>query len=99
PPSPLVPPSPLSFPPPIARLTDRHLLRIVDIAETLSALLPIEELARRHNKTPQKVHDAFAAVVQIPLLRNAQDGRRHGELAKRRMREYRDARKAMERER
>lgn len=44
----------------------------------------------------KKVFDTFSAIIQLPLLRNADDRRRHGSLGKRRMREYRDARKAME---
>ena len=32
----------------------------------------------------------------MPLLRSAADNRRHGELAKTRMKEFRDAKKAME---
>ena len=45
----------------------------------------------------QKVFDTFSAVVQLPLLRSADDKRRHGSLGKKRMKEYRDAKKAMER--
>jgi hypothetical protein len=42
------------------------------------------------------VFDTFSAIIQLPLLRNADDRRRNGSLGKQRMREYRDARKAME---
>jgi hypothetical protein len=42
------------------------------------------------------VFDAFSAIIQLPLLRNADDRRRHGSLGKRRLKEYRDAKKAME---
>ncbi|CAG8957341.1 hypothetical protein HYFRA_00010766 [Hymenoscyphus fraxineus] len=68
---------------------------IVDIAETCQEVFPFALVAERHNKPIQKVFDAFAAIIQLPLLRNADDKRRHGSLGKRRMKEYRDARKAM----
>ncbi|RDL36169.1 uncharacterized protein BP5553_06781 [Venustampulla echinocandica] len=69
---------------------------VVDIAETCQELFPFAEVAARHNKPIQRVIDTFSAIIQIPLLRNAEDRRRHGSLGKRRMREYRDAKKAME---
>lgn len=45
----------------------------------------------------KKVFETFSAIIQLPLLRNADDRRRHGSLGKRRVKEYRDAKKAMER--
>ncbi|KAL2065523.1 hypothetical protein VTL71DRAFT_3193 [Oculimacula yallundae] len=69
---------------------------IVDIAETCQELLPFAELAERHEVPIQKVFDAFSAIIQLPLLRNADDRRRHGSLGKRRMKEYRNAKRAME---
>ena len=71
--------------------------RIVDIAETCQENFPFAAVAERHNQPIQKVFDAFSAVIQLPLLRSAADNRRHGELAKTRMKEFRDAKKAMER--
>ena len=70
--------------------------RIVDIAETCQDLFPFAEIAERHNVPTKRVFDTFSAIIQLPLLRNADDRRRHGSLSKQRMREYRDARKAME---
>ncbi|KAE8443728.1 hypothetical protein EG329_001408 [Mollisiaceae sp. DMI_Dod_QoI] len=69
---------------------------IVDIAETCQEVFPFGVVAERHNVPIQKVFDTFSAIVQLPLLRNADDRRRHGSLGKRRMKEYRDAKKAME---
>ena len=69
---------------------------IVDIAETCQDLFPFAEVAERHSVPIKKVFDTFSAIIQLPLLRNADDRRRHGSLGKQRMREYRDARKAME---
>jgi hypothetical protein len=72
------------------------LRRIVDIAETCQDLFPFAEVAERHSVPIKKVFDTFSAIIQLPLLRNADDRRRHGSLGKQRMREYRDARRAME---
>jgi len=70
---------------------------IVDIAETCQEVFPFAEVAERHRVALQKVFDTFSAIIQLPLLRNADDRRRHGSLGKRRVKEYRDAKKAMER--
>jgi hypothetical protein len=70
-------------------------IRIVDIAETCQEVFPFAAVAERHGIPLQKVFDTFSAIIQLPLLRNADDRRRHGSLGKRRMKEYRDARKAM----
>lgn len=70
--------------------------RIVDIAETCQAHLPFAAIAERHSIPIQKVFDTFSAIIQLPLLRNADDRRRHGSLGKQRMKEYREAKKAME---
>lgn len=69
---------------------------IVDIAETCQRNLPFALIAERHNQPIQKVFDTFSAIIQLPLLRHV-DNRRHGSLGKRRMKEFRDAKKAMER--
>ncbi|PMD25788.1 hypothetical protein NA56DRAFT_655219 [Hyaloscypha hepaticicola] len=69
---------------------------VVDIAETCQDLFPFAEVADRHSVPIKKVFDTFSAIIQLPLLGNADDRRRHGSLGKQRMREYRDARKAME---
>lgn len=53
-------------------------------------------MAQRHKQPIQKVFDTFSAIIQLPLLRSAADNRRHGDLAKTRMKEFRDAKKAME---
>jgi hypothetical protein len=45
----------------------------------------------------QKVFDTWSAIIQLPLLCCATDKRRHGILAKDRMREFREAKRAMER--
>lgn len=45
----------------------------------------------------QKVYDTYCAIIRLPLLRNADDRRRHGSLGKNRVKEYRDATKAQER--
>ncbi|KAH7317751.1 hypothetical protein BKA65DRAFT_107587 [Rhexocercosporidium sp. MPI-PUGE-AT-0058] len=85
-----------SFQIPKARLGDKHSPNmIVDVAETCQELFPFAEVAERHEVPIQKVFDTFSAIVQLPLLRNADDRRRHGSLGKRRMKEYRDAKKAM----
>ncbi len=70
--------------------------RIVDIAETCQDVFPFATVAERHEVPMQKVFDTFSAIIQLPLLRNADDRRRHGSLGKRRTKEYRDAKKAME---
>ena len=70
--------------------------RIVDIAETCQELFPFAEVAERHTVPIKKVFDTFSAIIQLPLLRSSDDKRRHGSLAKRRMKEYRDAQKLME---
>jgi hypothetical protein len=72
------------------------LSRIVDIAETCQENFPFAAVAERHSQPIQKVFDTFSAIIQLPLLRSAADNRRHGELAKTRMKEFRDAKKAME---
>ena len=71
--------------------------RVVDIAETCQDLFPFAEVAERHGVPTKKVFDTFSAIIQLPLLRNADDRRRHGSLGKTRLKEYRDANKAMER--
>jgi hypothetical protein len=71
-------------------------IRIVDIAETCQEMFPFAAVAERHNQLIQKVFDTFSAIIQPPLLRNADDKRRHGSLGKRRVKEYRDAKRAME---
>ncbi|KAH7386347.1 hypothetical protein BKA64DRAFT_141162 [Cadophora sp. MPI-SDFR-AT-0126] len=82
---------------PKARLGRKHSPNlIVDVAETCQELFPFAEVAERHEVPIQKVFDTFSAIIQLPLLRNADDRRRHGSLAKRRLKEYRDAKKAME---
>ncbi|PVH81990.1 hypothetical protein DL98DRAFT_587002 [Cadophora sp. DSE1049] len=82
---------------PKARLGRKHSPNmIVDVAETCQELFPFAEVAERHEAPIQKVFDTFSAIIQLPLLRNADDRRRHGSLGKRRMKEYRDAKKAME---
>lgn len=76
--------------------TDIACSRIVDIAETCQEMFPFEAVAERHDVAIQKVFDTFSAIIQLPLLRNADDRRRHGSLGKRRTKEYRDARRAMQ---
>jgi len=71
----------------------------VDIAETCQGTLPFHAIAARHNVPLQKVYDTFAAIIQLPLLRHPMDNRRHGDLGKARMREFREARKRMEMDR
>jgi hypothetical protein len=71
--------------------------RVVDIAEICQQVFPFAEVAKRHNMPVQKVHNTFSAVIQLPLLRHASDNRRHGSLGKQRIREFREAKKAMER--
>jgi hypothetical protein len=68
----------------------------VDIAETCQENFPFAAVAERHTVPIQKVFDSFSAIIQLPLLRSADDKRRHGSLGKRRMKEYKDAKKAME---
>ncbi|CAL3967966.1 hypothetical protein PZA11_006978 [Diplocarpon coronariae] len=72
---------------------------IVDIAETCQEMFPFAVVAERHDVAIQKVFDTFSAIIQLPLLRNADDRRRHGSLGKRRNKEYRDAKRAMEKAR
>ncbi|KAK2629566.1 hypothetical protein QTJ16_000386 [Diplocarpon rosae] len=72
---------------------------IVDIAETCQEMFPFAAVAERHDVAIQKVFDTFSAIIQLPLLRNADDRRRHGSLGKRRNKEYRDAKRAMEKAR
>ncbi|CZT52726.1 uncharacterized protein RSE6_14087 [Rhynchosporium secalis] len=82
---------------PKARLTRKHSPNlIIEIAETCQALFPFAEVAQRQEVPIQKVYDIFSAIIQLPLLRNADDRRRHSSLAKRRVKEYRDAKRAME---
>ncbi|KAE9370773.1 hypothetical protein N431DRAFT_427133 [Stipitochalara longipes BDJ] len=86
-----------TFQVPQARIGRKHCPNlIVDIAETCQDLFPFAEVAERHSVPIKRVFDTFSAIIQLPLLRNADDRRRHGSLGKQRMREYRDARKAME---
>jgi hypothetical protein len=73
-----------------------HLPRIVDIAETCQENFPFAAVAERHQVPIQRVFDTFSAIIQLPLLRSASDDRRHGSLGKRRMSEFKDAKKAME---
>jgi hypothetical protein len=44
----------------------------------------------------QKVFDTFSAIVQLPLLICVTHDQRHGRLEKQRLREFREAEKAME---
>ena len=69
----------------------------MDIAETCQENFPFAAIAERHKLPIQKVFDTFSAIIQLPLLRSADDKRRHGSLGKGRMKEYKDAKKAMER--
>jgi hypothetical protein len=68
-------------------ITNNQNNSIVDIAETCQEIFPFAQVAERHNVPLQRVFDTFSAIIQIPLLRNADDKRRHGSL---------DAKKAME---
>ncbi|TGO34821.1 hypothetical protein BHYA_0181g00220 [Botrytis hyacinthi] len=70
---------------------------IIDIAQTSQDTFPFAEVAARHNKPIQKVFDTFSAIIQLPLLKQAAEGRRHGPLGSERMRMYREAKRAMER--
>ncbi|KAI9642538.1 hypothetical protein NHQ30_009343 [Ciborinia camelliae] len=70
---------------------------IIDIAQTSQETFPFAAVAARHNKPIQKVFDTFSAIIQLPLLKQAADGRRHGPLGSERMRHYREAKRAMER--
>ncbi|KAF7959552.1 hypothetical protein EAE96_001168 [Botrytis aclada] len=70
---------------------------IIDIAQTSQETFPFAAVAARHNKPIQKVFDTFSAIIQLPLLKQAADGRRHGPLGSERMRMYREAKRAMER--
>ncbi|TGO81574.1 hypothetical protein BPOR_1098g00010 [Botrytis porri] len=70
---------------------------IIDIAQTSQDTFPFAVVAARHNKPIQKVFDTFSAIIQLPLLKQAADGRRHGPLGSERMRMYREAKRAMER--
>ncbi|EMR88603.1 hypothetical protein BcDW1_2942 [Botrytis cinerea BcDW1] len=69
---------------------------IIDIAQTSQDTFPFAAVAARHNKPIQKVFDTFSAIIQLPLLKQAADGRRHGPLGSERMRMYREAKRAME---
>ncbi|KAA8569890.1 hypothetical protein EYC84_002233 [Monilinia fructicola] len=69
---------------------------IIDIAQTSQETFPFAAVAARHNKPIQKVFDTFSAIIQLPLLKQAADGRRHGPLGSERMRQYREAKRAME---
>ncbi|KAF4632439.1 hypothetical protein G7Y89_g5682 [Cudoniella acicularis] len=69
---------------------------IVDIAETCQYHFPFAAVAHCHNVPIEKVFDTFSGIIQLPLLRHADDRRRHGSLGKQRMKEYRDAKNAME---
>ncbi|KAJ9136456.1 hypothetical protein NKR23_g9822 [Pleurostoma richardsiae] len=69
---------------------------MVDIAETCEELFPFDEVATRHSVPRHKVAEAFAAIIQLPLLRCATDKRRHGKLASARMKEYTKARKELQ---
>lgn len=68
----------------------------MDIAETCQENFPFAAVAERHKQPIQKVFDAFSAIIQLPLLRSVADNRRHGDVAKTRMKEFRDAKKAMD---
>ncbi|KAI9050565.1 hypothetical protein LZ554_005726 [Drepanopeziza brunnea f. sp. 'monogermtubi'] len=82
---------------PDARMGRKHSPNlIVDIAETCQEMFPFAAVAERHDVAIQKVFDTFSAIIQLPLLRNADDRRRHGSLGKRRTKEYRDAKRAMQ---
>ncbi|KAG9240011.1 hypothetical protein BJ878DRAFT_484242 [Calycina marina] len=84
--------------PPSRRRPHKHSPNLlVDIAETCQTLLPIEAIAARHNVSLQKVYDTFSAAVQLPLLKHM-DNRRHGELGKKRLIDFREAKKRMEME-
>ncbi|KAK8080599.1 hypothetical protein PG997_008417 [Apiospora hydei] len=50
--------------------------------------VPLEEVAKRHDTTVEKVADVFAAIIQVPLLRCPKDRRRAGRLAHERVKEY-----------
>ena len=43
-----------------------------------------------------KVVEVFSAIIQLPLLRQADDKRRYGPLAAQRLMEYREAKRAVE---
>lgn len=62
-------------------------------------MFPFAAVAQRHGQPIQKIFDTFSAIIQLPLLRNADDRRRHGSLGKRRVKEYKDAKRAMEKSR
>ncbi len=67
---------------------------LVDIAQTCQDNFPFALIAKRHNKSIQKVFDTFSAVIQLPLLRSAVDARRPGKLGSLRMKEFRAMKKA-----
>ncbi|KAJ8067929.1 hypothetical protein OCU04_003512 [Sclerotinia nivalis] len=69
---------------------------IIDIAQTSQETFPFAVVAARHNKPTQKVFDTYSAIIQLPLLKQAADGRRHSPLGSERMRQYREAKRAME---
>jgi len=68
---------------------------LVDIAQTCQAIFPFARIAERHNQPVKKVFDAFSAVIQIPLLQCAADRRRNGKLGIARMKDFREASKAV----
>ncbi|TAQ86362.1 hypothetical protein B7494_g5310 [Chlorociboria aeruginascens] len=72
---------------------------IIDIAQTCQEVFPFALLAERHNKPIQKIFDTFSAIIQLPLLRQAADNRRHGQLGTERMRGFREAKKSLEKAR
>ncbi|CAD6449060.1 01b5dca2-0f86-4df0-ab91-68f315d7db85 [Sclerotinia trifoliorum] len=69
---------------------------IIDIAQTSQDTFPFAAVAVRHNKPIQKVFDTFSAIIQLPLLKEAADGRRYSPLGSERMGQYKDAKRAME---
>ena len=87
------PPGPL-----IPRAAQQHPQNmLVDIAKTCQDIFPFEEIAKRHNQPIQEVFDTFSAIIQLPLLRSRTDPRRPGRLGSTRMREFREAKKAVRR--
>ncbi|QSZ32361.1 hypothetical protein DSL72_001935 [Monilinia vaccinii-corymbosi] len=89
---------PIPQPPKQQALAPKHSPNlIIDIAQTSQETFPFAAVAARHNKPIQKVFDTFSAIIQLPLLKQAADGRRHGPLGSERMRQYREAKRAMER--
>lgn len=68
---------------------------LVDIAQTCQAIFPFARIAERHNQPVKKVFDAFSAIIQIPLLQSAADRRRNGKLGTARLKNFREASKAV----